>query len=482
MQRNLVITVLAAAALSGGAAILLLRPPAPPPAPPTTWLSSIDPGAVTGLEMTWPDGRGVEIVLRTDVGGLWIMRADESTWPVSAGRVRGTLRLLMDASGAAPAQGLSAAGGVRVEIVTGGTRRTLRIAGTGLAGQSVIECEDGATSTTFVTKGGLAGIFEHAGVMAWREESAFVPVEGEGASRVHVETGGQMVSMVRTGGRWGVLLPVPGPGEAERVAGLLGGLGSLRLRGVSNVNTQSMGFDRAVFAASIELDLRVGKAGGDVERRTLLQELLVGDIADAAGRTRYARVVATIVEPATRGRTPAWTPLPGTVEVASLGEIVADPRVYWARRASMAAPADVAGVRIERREGALDAGADAVVASRDRDVMYQRTLDGWVRSQGGITQAASPSGGEGVAAVVGLLCNEPAQSVSPELPVGTAPLAWIGLRTSGGEPLESVGVGSLAGKDGVSLVVRTGRLFRVYKGAAASRVLVFIGVEVPPEG
>lgn len=482
MQRNLVITVLAAAVLSGGAAILLLRPTPPPPPPPTTWLTSLDIGGVDVVELAWPDGRVMEIAASDRVPGLWIMRSGESTWPVGAARVRGALRLLMDSAATPPASDLRAEGGVRVRVGRGVNQRTLRIAATGLAGQSVVECEEGDSRVSFLSRGGLAGVFEHASVMAWREENAFVPVDQAGASRVSVETGGMRTMLARQGGRWGVLSPVAGAGEAERVTALLGALGALRLRAAPGANPEGMGFDRAVFAATIEVDLRVGREGGEVDRRTLVQEMLVGDIADAAGKTRYARVVATMVDPATGQRQPAWTPTPGTIEVASLGAIVADPREYWARRATATAPADVASLRLGGREWALEKQASPAPEARDRDVIYTRTLDGWSRTQGGITQAASPTTSAGVGALIALLCDESASNVSPDPPAGLMPLAMVHLHGAGELTLEIVGVGRLEGAGGAMLVVRTGRLFRLYKGPAAARVLGFIGSETPPEG
>lgn len=482
MQRNLVITVLAAAVLSGGAAILLLRPTPPPPPPPTTWLTSLDIGGVDVLELAWPDGREIEIATSDYVPGLWIMRSGDSTWPVGAARVRGALRLLMDTAATPPASDLRAEGGVRVRVGRGMNQRTLRIAATGLAGQSVVECEEGESRVSFLSRGGLAGVFEHASVMAWREENAFVPVDQAGASRVSVETAGMRTTLARQNGRWGVQSPVPGAGEAERVTALLGALGSLRLRTASGANPEGMGFDRAVFAASIEVDLRVGREGGEVDRRTLAQEMLVGDIADAAGKTRYARVVATMVDPATGQRLPAWTPTPGTIEVAALGAISADPGNYWSRRATAVAPADVASLRLGGRDGALETHASPAIQARDRDVIYARTLDGWSRTQGGISQAASPSASTGVGALIALLCDENASIVCPDPPAGTVPLAMAYMHGAGETTLEIVGVGRLEGAGGAALIVRTGRLFRVYKGPVAARVLGFLVAETPPEG
>lgn len=492
MPRTVVIVVLLVAVLAGGASLYLLRPAPPPPRPAATWLSSLDIGAVTGIEVTWPGGESVTLAPSIAAPGLWLMEGRSAAWPVQSGRARAALRLLVDAAAGSPQSDEALdAGATMVRVTAGGQSHVVRVRDVGLGGRTLMCVEEpgGPRRWTFLVQSQLAGVFSRESLPSWRDDSAF-PGGLADATSMRLEWAGRGVDLIKGMGRWGVGGPNPAPADHEAVAGMLRLLGSIPLRTFPGGDETGTGLDRPTGFISARCDMRTARPDQPPLVRSIVHELRVGGAADASETGRYVSIGAYVEE--SGARRGLWGPVIAIVDAARLEAVSADPLAYYSRRSAASPGADVTGLVLAARDGLLEPGS-AISAhpigspSGDprtaRDVNLTRGIDGWrYTPSDGPERALSPGAAAGLAGLVTALCDQAAEQVMTTPPREATSLARLELHGRGGM-LEALGVGVAPGPGpgGTALVVRNGSVYRVYtKGAR--EVIEFLKRELPPEG
>lgn len=487
-MRRLAILSLVILVVVGAGLAWLLRPPAPAPAPVVSWLATLDTERVASLTVAAGSPPGGDLVItRVPGSDAWVMKDGPGVpWPVPGERVRGTLRLLIDAARAEPAERGKAAAttiGLTLGMADGSTGK-LSIDAGGLGGFTKMEValSGGGTDARRVDAR-LASALAPEGVRSWKDD---VVLGGPftDPSRVRLDAGGAVLELTRRQGRWAVQLPLAAPADTGAVSQLVAKLTSLRVVRFLDASGVAPGaMDSPTSVVTLESDSRMQTATG-VERRVLLQTLRVGPAADAIGATLTARVEAVWKDPATGATTPAWGPVLVALRQSDLA-ISPLPDPVLARTAWNTPGADVRGLRLS--EPGVGDQAPRAVAN------LARTLDGWA------VRGAAPLPADDAAqaaALVTLLSDTPAATVllGPATPADAAAsepraLALVSITPTGeASAPEAEGVaislGSVASPSGpvAALVVRSGRIRRAYPLAGREALVAWLRKMVPAEG
>lgn len=477
--------------LLAGAAAIMLRPAAPAAKPSPSWLSTLDTLPVTRLEFRKGDQIAVEVRRRD---GMWMVHtpdASQPDWPADEARVRGLLRLLASTA-AAPGSPAVGSHEETLTIVTdAGQPRTLSARVEAVGGTGTLTTLDDPAGVTMARSidPGLASAMRAAGVAtSWKRLSAF-PSDTSGISRVRVESAGMLLEIARVRGLWNVLLPFPTPGAQDACNALsttLTRLPAERLIGTPDESAQTWARSPTAF---IELEqVEPGES-----RRRLIQELRVGGAADPAGTTLIALAGAHWMDTTTNAKTAAWGPMLLTVRRDTIEAIHPDLAAFASRESIQTPRADIAGLWFARcgTPDALDASrplvpprSDTLAASEFSGVRLTRTLDGWRRISVGTTGAIL---GDSEAALLPTLLNilssTPAAGIFADRPQDCVCLGAMVVTDIAGETVAIVGLGFVkGGPGGTGLVVRSGRLWRVYAVPDAAAVAAWINELLREEG
>ncbi|HYE60472.1 MAG TPA: hypothetical protein VD997_00625 [Phycisphaerales bacterium] len=487
MNTRAAIVMLLLALAIGGGAFFALRP-RPEAAPEQrTWLAQLDPATIDTITIRWNDNQQA-LLEKTAMTDLWLLRQGSSAWPVSARRVGAMATLLRDVD-SAPATEKGATDGATVTFRTGSTDRTMSISSGVLGGRAIVRVH-GEPDVYRSVDAQIARLFEKDGVRAWREAAAFNTGD---FSRIRLQTIGRQIILARNAGRWGMQVPVAAPADQERCQQLAGQLPRITL---SRFIDQPPGNDDALGLAApealidTETDFRT-VVNGDVQRRTLLQQLKVGGPVDPSGKLHYASLRAEWLDPATRSVTPAWGPVLAAIPRESLDALSAESTQYLSRLSVQTAAADVARLTIYRDDNALkDERPPAAVP--DRSVQIERYLEEWrIRPPGSILRGPSPTESAGIEYLLRTLCELPAEAIGREAPQGTTVVARLKVDATGAGEDIGVGIASVSppADKGTprpdpkpALVLRVGGIYRVYFQQPALDAARWIADALPPEG
>ncbi|MBS0197194.1 MAG: hypothetical protein JSR77_10590 [Planctomycetes bacterium] len=485
MNARTALISLAVVLLLASATFVALRAPAPATTttPQPTWLAGID--AVPLQRVEFLRDAAPAVTVEKGAGGVWICSADKSQppWPADDTPMRAMTRLLSDAA-PAPAKPGPAAAKPTVVLTTADSRRfAFSAVDNPLGESSLITLDDppGASSSRPV-KAGLAKAIEPAGVLAaWRTSSVFF-MRAQSSATLHLETRGAGISVEGTGKRWRLTSPVTTRADPDSCLALsqaVGRLSAARLLGTPDAQARTWADTPTTFVT-----VSIPPRPGTDETKTLVQELRVGGPADARGDNLLAVVSAIWVEGQTR--TPAWGPMLVAIDHAAIEALVPEPTAYLARQTLAIPAADVSALRLARcDDDPLDVSAQFPGAAPDKlatgpfsRVVLARSIDGWTKSTQQSTPAIAP-GQDTIDALVKLLAQDAPTGLLLERPANTECLAALLLSGPSGDAADILGIGAIANQ---KLVVRSGRVFRVYEGPAAKALIEFLKEALPTEG
>jgi hypothetical protein len=167
--------------------------------------------------------------------------------------------------------------------------------------------------------------------------------------------------------------------------------------------------------------------------------------------------------------------------------VTAELAAYLSRQTLQVPVADVSGFVLSPGEGAMtethDRAAPSSAPLASGSVRLVRTLDGWrYKPEHGPLKTPSAEAAAQVDALLGLLCEEPADASGLETLTGTVGVALVTLE-SGQRVVIGAAEVPVPGKGAETvLVARAGRVFRVYRGAGVAGLLQWLREELPPEG
>lgn len=439
--RAAIIAIVACALLGAAVWWAKARPASvvPPPAPSWTF----DAGVVRSLTVE-SDGAAARHLERSLVGasGPWVARGTTS-WPVEAVRVRAALNLIgqlvrepnSETSGFAPRAIVTVHDAL-------GNSLSIELAAEVVGGRifARVRSPDDPEPVGRIATGEFARVFTPAGIDAWRASSVFTALADE-PTRIGLQSAAHSATIRRNQGRWGLELSPPVPAEAARVKETIAQLASLTIeRFVTPDDPMAESLVRPAAMITVESDFRPEPDG---PRRTIVQTLRIGNVADAASRTVIADLVATLAD---SGET-LWGPQPFTLRAEAVAAIKSDPAWLASRIPVQAPAADIGMIRMYRASD-----ADTPLAME-----WTRTLDGWAAH--GESGAAVDSRLSGTAALLIDMLKKPSAGVRFAAPTDAALVARVTLHSAGGTLLETVGI-YRGGVGGPAYFARTGETWR----------------------
>lgn len=400
---------------------------------------------------------------RHPAGGATASTSAERGWPVLIpSEIVGALTRLREVR-ADPAAGATALGDVvgTVRLRAGPSSVDLRVGASSLGGRTPVQVGNGPIA---LIDDPLIRPFIDPGPAAWRLPSALPGVSR--ASRITIATPSGALGFAKVDGQWSVRRPVNARASEAAVASLVSALDSILITFVeAKPDPVALGFDRARFTASIEIDERQPQDGGRIETRVETRELIVGAPARADGSVLYAASDSS-----------AGTVF--TLPASALTAISTSPRAYLAPTATGVNPERVGAITLRRLEGPAS------------ERVLRRAERGWRTAA---STAPRPSEDEAATrdAVNELLELLTARAGEPDpVPIDAATaslqslraLARVELSDAEGVPLDLLTVGYTA--DGV-LGVRAAGVVVLYPGVQPPAILElpsFASLPAEPDG
>ncbi|MBL8999594.1 MAG: hypothetical protein JNK25_00490 [Phycisphaerae bacterium] len=469
--RAAIISLIILLAVSG-IGVFLLRPAPPAPATVPSWLARLSTTPVERLEFRVGDRVAVMVERR---GAAWFVSTPDGSrpdWPADETRVRGLISLLAESasSPSAPAASPAEPSANSVTLRTAsGESFVLAARQSPIGGRCTLLTNDDppGTTTERAVDCAISQVLSPETVISFWPRHAAFPAAGIPPSRIRLETGGYLLELSKTRGRWNVLVPFATPADADAsnsLAAILEQLGAARLIGAPDAMTRT-------WAASPTTFIEIESAPVGDDRRVLVQELRIGGTADPG--TLLAQARAEWLDTAANTRSPAWGPMVLTVDRAATESLTPDLAAFASKRSVQTPAPDIGGLWLGpcgspdalRQDRALNLPRKEVLsASEFGRVRFERTIDGWRKITIGTTGAVlSPAETSNLASLLKALCESPAAGITPDLPPGTACAGALVLTDSTGAPVAVVGIGSVPGVS-PNLIVRAGRLYRVYGG------------------
>jgi hypothetical protein len=426
-SRTAFIAVAVALLLSAGVYFLSRERQAPtPPSLAPVWLQTLEPGKVIGLDVAWGGDMGRATVEPSGLSDIWLLRmkrggtADE-VWPVSASRVRATVRLVAELVGSSLSDDVEAGqSGTSVTFrLRDGTAGTLLVHDAILAGRGWVTLV-GDSSVTIATDSSFVKLFRPEGLLAWREASPIVAAPGD-TFRLAIDAGDLKVELTRVAGHWGLTVPASTHADPKFTEAALSVVHSLKVKR----------FLSATEVADFQPNARIVAQMKALDGRTLVQTAEIGQAADAAASGAFVRAQASWEDDAGK-QVPAWGPCSMVVERASIEKLTADPRAFAGKTPSNVPAADVIGIQVG-------------------SATFRRELKGWSRDSLLVDEATTKK----VASLLDVLCEKPAPSCTFSVPEGWSPIVAVAISGSRGL-LDSLELGTGNG----AAFVRRGDVFR----------------------
>lgn len=417
-------------------------------AAPAKLFASSDLSKVEAIELSHSTGTFLRLSRQDAAADRWMLTwkdpAGDQRWPASTSRVRGALRLL---SGLVTAGPLEHPSGPRTTITftLPGTPVVARVDEAIVSGRAAIAVDDTAPA---MVDPGLHSVLTTPDPSVWRDPAAF-PSPIADAARLTISAGGQELALARVGKQWAIVKPVAEPADRAMVDELLKSLASIGAqRFVPDTNG---GWDAPTAAVRIEIDQRT-PVGDQIERSTLVQELLIGGAGDIGGSTILARAAASTV--AGSNRSQSWGPAAMVLARDAVAALSTDPATVIARSPAPGARADAARVRL--------APADVLGA---KPIEFARTLSGWTRDGTPISDADA----KGVEALLSLVFDTRANSVRSKADSGAAAIGTISLFREDGAPIATIELAQAPQGPNAGIVLTRDMFHWVFSPSASSK-------------
>lgn len=471
MSSRTVVVALVAAILLAAAAMLVISLPkgvgSAASVPVGDRVLDADAGAVVRLELT---GGGRTDVIRTGrTPGTWDLvpagLSDDRAWSLDATRVRDLLRVIGELRCAATPAGEAKIepGGWAVKLVyADGSSAEIRLSPRVLAGQGLLAVR--ARSAPGVPPPGerlalvpdqLHALLAGQGARAWRERLVLAGASAS-AARVRLINRYGSVALSRVAGRWGVSEPVGAPADPQAVARLLAALDGLQAARFYDeaLPDSATGLDQPAARLIVELDWR--DTGG--KPVSVVRDLSIGGPADAGGRNLFASV-----DEGGGQRTLL------AIDAAALSKISLDPGAYITRPATALSALDIGHVVLATASG----------AEPGRERAWRRSPEGWVEllPDGRTVLLQAPQSAE-INGLVAFLTSQAPGTVRLDAAPNVESLASIRLGNAQGDPLEDVEVLAVTEPSATPLVLRSGRVSRLY-AAPPALLEAMVGPRLP---
>lgn len=493
MSTKAVIIALVVALLLGIGAYLVLQPSPKPSAKADVFntgdlVCKIDSQAVNAIEIESPNGE-VQRIERAagGVGGFTLTISRQSAlvgpaWAIEEGRVGNLIRVLNDVRSLNPPDDQTEmdADAIRVTIREDGGKVThLLLGGRTLGGRGLVRVVDGAgkerlsLSELRAQPGRLAmiddsihSVFRNPGPRAWRDTLALQGV-GPEVSRLTLANNDLSLRLARLEGKWTLQAPIPAPADPAPVNRLINTLAAIHITSFldePNAPTPTdadTGLAKPLASIVAETDRRVIEAdpsrpGGDVIVKTETRELEIGNPADAAAETRYARL----------GNNGPVVIISG----AGLTRELFEATNYVSRKAVQAPAGDIGMLVIEST-------SDTSAAPH----VFRKDLDKWKEVTATDESTLDEAMTKAVEELIRFLTAEDARSLSIAPPAVWRDQASIVVGSLSGTPIETLTLGASEGAD---LCIRIGEgknaVHRWYQRDRVPRLLVPL-LPKPPE-
>lgn len=498
-QRAAIVALLIAIATGLATWLAMRTPPAPPAAVAAVagLLEALDPRNVRSISVVLP-GREEIVVEQSEVPELWLLTMPARgglparAWPASASHIRGAVRLISDLAASLPQQDPAPPPSDAIAVtfsLTDGQQLRLLLFGSALGGRTVVHVSGGAAGASVggvdarLADAALARLFTREGLMGWRDPGALGAPAAD-VARIRLESAGRWVSLRRSLGRWSVEEPIVGPADSQACAQLSERLASIPMRRFlddASPTDPALGLVSPTALAMTESDVRIAR-GGDVVRRTLIQELRLGGPADAAQATLFASAVAYWQDPESSEKSIAWGPAVGVIDRKDVDPIAARGEAYLSVRAVALPVADIGKVTISPTDQVAEPAGEIAKPSL-RALAFVRTVEGWRSpSASGSSRVPPDTTRVHLESLISTLCDQPADVVSIEKPATVEPIARVELGGVDTPPAAAVWLAVTKVKGQRAMLVQTGPVFRTYIGPQALAVLQWLRDELPPEG
>jgi hypothetical protein len=487
MSKGPVLIVVLIALLLGAASFFVLKNPAASQGPePVAWLAGLDMTQLRSVQVDWGKGQGMASLLREPTTGEWLLvKPGTPSRPIGVERVRPFLRLLNDTARAPNEPGVKvpSEGTLLSFAMADATTREIRVGSSPLGGKVVASIQDGRSPRIVMIDDGIRKMVQPDSLLAWRD-TRLVPRSGIEPSRIRIETPRGKLEFARVQGHWGITQPFPCPASEDAIKALIRQIATMkgeRLLDDVPADGPIVGADSPSSYLRLESDLRIAREGG-TDRRTLVEEIRVGKPSDLGSASFYVFSGATLVDPGTGKQTPLWGPSTLTITKESLDTIGVDVSAYASRRAVPMPGADVNAITLSPDSSPFSEDRAAATTSSTELTKFKLSLKGWESvSADGSIRAIEGADAAGIAGLVRALADVDSAAV------GTSPSADVSSLASCvvagvDEVSTTVRLGYATDAGHPVLIVRTGKVARVYNEEWAVGLIAWIRAHIKPEG
>lgn len=484
MSKGPVIAVLILALVLGGATFFVLKRPAvAPPPQPIAWLAGLDANQIRSIQVEWGTKEPAINLMKDGTTGEWLLtRAGSSPWPVRVELLRPFLRLLNDIAKVDAETGArKPAGGTTVTFaLLDNTSRTIRVGDSPLGGKVLAAIDDVKEPRLVQIDDGIRKMLFPQSLLAWRE-ARLIPRSGVEPSRITLETAKGRILLARVLGRWAISTPIVCPASDDTLKSLIRQIASMRGERLLDdvaANSPIVGADAPIATIRFESDLRI-PSGDTVERRTLVEKILVGKPADMSGQSFYASVSASMLDPTTNDESPLWGPATMTISKEKLDTILVDPSLYASKRAIAIPGADVNAVTLWANSKPFTTEPDGPLTPSAGATKFRLSARGWgVLDSAGAAKPLEGTEAAGIAGLVRALGDVDSAAVGTQPSAEISSLAACLVEGVGGAGSTTVELGSASDGGRAILIVRTGKVVRVYNEEWAAGLIAWIQGQV----
>jgi hypothetical protein len=449
MSRTGVIVALVITIALAAVALVVLRSP-PQPSAHAGPLLKFEPAALAEIAVTPRPGETQRA--RRISSAQWVIELPgQPPWPASPERIRAAIRILSTLEAVRPADRhdtpITGMAELRLTL-DGGRDHTMLIEPRAIGGAVLVSTAIDDQRRTAWADSAIADMLITTGLAPWRDTSAMGAIGAE-VSRARVEGTHGTLELARVRGRWGLTAPIAEIAEPDAVARLFSLVAQTRVLDFLDAGPPgATGLDAPVATLTLEHEQRSPDDPAAVTTHT--RTLHVGRTADVAGKTVFARLSGQSISAA--GAAEPWSRTV-ILDGKPLADISTDAATYIARRATQAAAADVGEILIS--------------APGAPPRPFRRTLDGWTRVEDGRAIPVGPDDLAGIRALLDILTQRSADSVSLRTPDNAVELASVQLHTLGGDPIADF---AFAGAKAAPVAIRAGQVWRLYSAPGADRL------------
>ncbi len=461
------------------AAFFLLRPTASTGGAAVPWLQNLDVNGIERIEISW-ENRPPAVLRIVRPADLWLVETGQGgiAWPINTGNLRGAVRLLSQLGGPAdPTASADTAIGAAAAItftMRGGAQHRLEVGMLSIGGRTPVRIAGDDAGQTRLAGGDLARVFTPEGIEAWRLKAPFVPA-GSAIDRIEMRTRGRGTVMERVSRGWALTEPVrvaADPAMAQVGVERLMAIQVAQFYPGADAADPAYGLDDPVARAELLWRTPDARDAGGGQGIRIIERLRVGNAVDPAATRVYAIAEGVFIEG--ENERPLYGPLVLAVDRATLDPVDPSPTFYAARRVLDITPADVGSLRLAADQRAMETEP---ALPREGVIEFERTLDRRWSRDGGPTLSETSAG---IDLLLQVLSGEEATTLEVDQPAGLRSLATIALVSPRGPVVAELALGTVPGPDlGVGpgdpgLVVKSGSVYRIFRGGDARAVLAWL--------